>query len=388
MNERMSYMEPVRLWAAVSFSAQNGGTEAFLSAAAQAGLHLYGITAAPGGVRAHCAARSYKRLAALARKKRVRLRVQKRQGLYFGIRALLRRAGLWAGLCLFVPLLVWAQGFVWAVDCGTLTAGQRARAEAILRESAALAPGSAVSEEKLAAGEHALLQSGEFSWASLNFLNGRLTIEAAAAEPVPEIASGSLRGIRAKTAATVVSTNLVSGTMLVTQGQQVESGQGLIGTARSERDGTLIFEPAAGEVRAQFVWQGEYSEPMRRSAAVLTGKTSAEYSVSFAGRTFALPFKLGSAGDGALTIVRHLQAELFGLPLPFAITETTHYTQAEQEVVYSDDGALALARLHSLQELYSAYPDAEIKARKETARISGGALHFRVAYTVVANICE
>lgn len=381
-------MEPVQLWAAISFAAQNGDTEAFLSAAAQARLHLYGITAAPGGVRASCAAHRYKPLAAIAREKRVHLRVEKRRGLYFCIRALLRRAGLWAGLCVFVPLLLWAQGLVWAVDYGALTAGQRARAEAILRENAALAPGSTTSEAKLAAGEHALMQSGEFSWVSLNFLNGRLTVEAAVAEPMPEIASGTLHGIRARVSATVVSTNLVSGTMLVTQGQQVESGQGLIGTARSERDGTLVFEPAAGEVRAQFVWQGEYSEPLSRSAATLTGKSCVEYSVSFAGHTLALPFNFGGASDTELTLVRHLQAELFGLPLPFAITETTHCQQTQQEILYSDNGALALARLHSLQELYSAYPDAEIKSRKETARISGGAVHFRVAYTVIADICE
>ena len=31
--------------------------------------------------------------------------------------------------------------------------------------------------------------------------------------------------------------------MLVVPGQAVEAGQGLIGTARSERDGTLIFDP-------------------------------------------------------------------------------------------------------------------------------------------------
>ena len=38
-------MEPVRLWAAVVFTARNGSTEALLTAAAQQGVHPYGITA-------------------------------------------------------------------------------------------------------------------------------------------------------------------------------------------------------------------------------------------------------------------------------------------------------------------------------------------------------
>ena len=33
-------MEPVRLWAAVEFTAQSGSTDALLGYAAQAGLHL------------------------------------------------------------------------------------------------------------------------------------------------------------------------------------------------------------------------------------------------------------------------------------------------------------------------------------------------------------
>ena len=61
-------MEPVRLWAAVEFTARSGSTEALLTAAARAGLHLYGVTALPGGFCGHCAARQYLHLAALARR--------------------------------------------------------------------------------------------------------------------------------------------------------------------------------------------------------------------------------------------------------------------------------------------------------------------------------
>lgn len=154
----------------------------------------------------------YPELSRLARRYRVRLRVQKRDGLFFRLLPLLRRRGLWAGLFLFLPLLLWLQGAVWATDFTTLTPGQRARTEVILRQQA-LSAGEFVSEEKLTAGEYALLQSGEFSWASLNFSKGRLIVEAAAAKPVPDIASGTLHGITARVAGTVLETNLTSGTM-------------------------------------------------------------------------------------------------------------------------------------------------------------------------------
>ena len=114
------------LWAGVWFTAQNGDAENLLSEAARAGLHLSAVSPAPGGFSGRCAAWQYRNLAALARKRRVRLRIQTRTGLYFRLRPFLRRRGLWVGVLLFVPLLVWSQDLVWAVDAGSLTTGQRA----------------------------------------------------------------------------------------------------------------------------------------------------------------------------------------------------------------------------------------------------------------------
>ena len=95
-------MDPLQLWAGVRFAAQNGNAGGWLTAAAQNGLHLSAITAQPGGFCARCAAWRYPELSRLARRYRVRLRVQKRDGLFFRLRPLLRRRGLWAGLFLFL----------------------------------------------------------------------------------------------------------------------------------------------------------------------------------------------------------------------------------------------------------------------------------------------
>ena len=379
-------MEPVRLWAAVVFTARNGSTEALLTAAAQQGVHPYGITALPGGFRAHCAAWQYQRLAALARKHHVRLRVQKKQGLYFRIRPLLYRTGLFAGLAVFVPLLLWAQQFIWFADASALTTGQAARAAAVLRE-VGLRPGAFVTEANLTAGEYALLHSGEFSWASLNFAKGRLEVEAAAAKPKPDIAAGTLHGIRAKYSGTVVRTNLTSGTMLVQPGQQVEAGQGLIGTARAERDGTLIFAPAAGTVVAQFEWSDTRTVPLEETVQQYTGACTRAYRVTAFGHTFSLP--AAPAPEHAAVILRHFQPEvpLLGLALPCSVEETCRYVQQPETLHRTEAQAAALARLQSLQALYAAWPDAEHIARKEDCTVNGNVLDYTVTYTVAADIC-
>ena len=376
-------MEPVRFWAAVEFTAQNGGTDALLTAAAQAGLHPYNVCPLPGGFRAHCAAWQYRRFAALARKNRVRLRLLKKQGLYFVLRPLLRRVGLWAGFALFVPLLLWAQGFVWAADYSALTPGQAARTAAVLRENG-LQPGSAVTEEKLTAGEYALLRSGEFSWVSLNFAKGRLEVEAAAAAPKPDIAAGTLHGIRAKCGGVVVSTNLVSGTMLAKPGQTVEAGQGLIGTARSERDGTLIFVPAAGTVRAQFEWSGSRQVALTEPILQKTGHSVSSYRLSCFGQAISLP--AAKVPEQAEDHTRHFQPELFGLLLPCSVQEVCRYEQQETALLRTEEQAAALARLQCLQALYAAWPDAELLARKEDCAVNGDVLDYTAVYTIVADI--
>ena len=377
-------MEAASLWAGVRFTARNGSPEALLTDAAGQGLHLYGIRALPGGFCAHCAAWQYRQLTILARHRRVRLRVEKRQGLYFLLRPLLRRKGLWAGLVAWGLVLVWLQGLIWAVDYGSLTTGQRTRAGAVLR-SCGLQPGTAVTGELLRAGEYALLESGEFSWASLNFEKGRLAVEAAPARARPEIAAGTLHGLRAKCNGTVLRTNLTSGTMLVVPGQIVEVGQGLIGTARSERDGTLIFAPAAGTVVAQLEWETAQSIPLAETMPQLTNKNITNYRLFFVGHSVAL-FPSAPDGDG-LCRTRHLQLEVFGLPLPCAVEETTFYAQRQETMYRTEAQALTLARLQGLRALHDAFPDAEVFARREACTVQENTLHYNAVYTVAADIC-
>ena len=55
-----------------------------------------------------------------------------------------------------------------------------------------------------------------------------------------------------------------------------------------------------------------------------------------------------------------------------------------QEILYQ---ALALARLHSLQALYTAFPDAVLIARKEDTSCTDTTLEYTAVYTLEADIC-
>jgi len=188
---------------------------------------------------------------------------------------------------------------------------------------------------------------------------------------------------------TVVRTNLVSGTMLVVPGQAVEAGQGLIGTARAERDGTLIFQPAAGSVRAQFEWENEQDIALMLPIEQLTGQQAVHRTLFWDGHAITLPslHPVPNSAEAA-AVVRHCQPELFGLPVPVFIEETTYYYKVSTDLERTEEQALALARLQSKQALQQNWPDFELLARKEDVSVEENTLHYRVVYTITADICK
>lgn len=165
----------------------------------------------------------------------------------------------------------------------------------------------------------------------------------------------------------------------------MEAGQGLIGTARQERNGALIFAPAAGTVRAQLEWSDAQSVPLEETVLQPTGRYTVRYRLSAAGQNWTLPSV--QPPEQALERTRHLQPELLGLPLPCSVEETTFYEQQPQLLRRTEAQALALARLHSLQALYTAFPDAVLIARKEDISCTDTTLEYTVVYTLEADIC-
>ena len=117
----------------------------------------------------------------------------------------------------------------------------------------------------------------------------------------------------------------------------------------------------------------------------LTGKNTTNCKLFFAEHSAALS-PSAPEGDG-LYRTRHLQLEVFGLPLPCAVEETTFYAQQQEMMYRTEAQALTLARLQGLRALHDAFPDADILARREACTVQEDTLHYNAVYTVAADIC-
>lgn len=90
----------------------------------------------------------------------------------------------------------------------------------------------------------------------------------------------------------------------------------------------------------------------------------------------------------AAAIVRHYQPEALGLPVPIFIEEATYYHKVPTDLERTEEQALALARLQSKQALQQNWADFELLARKEDVSVEENTLHYRVVYTITADICK
>ena len=107
------------------------------------------------------------------------------------------------------------------------------------------------------------------------------------------------------------------------------------------------------------------------------------------GHAIALPSLHPALGEAeAEAVVRHYQPEFFGLPVPVFIEESTYYYKVSTDLERTEEQALALSRLQSKQALQQNWPDFELLARKEDVSVEENTLHYRVVYTITADICK
>lgn len=373
------------LWAGVRVRAECCCAEVLLQAAARQGIELRKMRAVGGALRTVCPARQYGRLARLARRLQLHLRIEKRRGLYFALRGLLRRKGILAGIVLFALLAGPLQSIVWWIDLGELPSVAAVRVQRELR-SVGLQPGAAAQPQLLTAAEYALLaMEEEFSWSSVNFEKGRLTVEYAEAKPAPEIESEELSALVAKADGTVVLVQPQDGTVQVVPGQKVVQGQLLIGTARAERDGSLNHRRAAGRVMAQVEWQGEVQIPLCETLLLLTGEWVEWYEIAAFGRTVRLAEP--KAERPHRQTMRHMQPQFFSIPLPVSVTAHTLFLQQPQTVFLSEALAAEKARVLCQRQLLAQFPDAEICAWQQKILVEDGVLTLRVRAQILADLC-
>ena len=373
------------LFARVRFVALGGRYERFVSRCAQVGIPLARLRPVPGGVRGVIPARYYKQAAAQARPCRTRLRVERRQGLWFRLRRYRGRWGLLLGPLVFAVVFVLMQQMVWAIRYDpSLTAQQQSRIRQALY-SMDIYEGAFLNQARLRQAEKQMLnQNEDLAWVSLNLTSGRLVVEAAPAQPQPQVEGNESVNLIARADGLILEMNVQEGFAAKHPGQTVAAGEVLVTAAKADRDGALIPIHAKGTVLARFTRNYQCTQPLEYQAYLPTGKVWSRFSLRAAGRRFELP--ACQPGEQDRCTITHHPLTVLGFALPVTVEEQLVMERQTETVHLSLQQAQDKARLACLRQLFRDFPDARLLSQQQEVAKSENGVTVTVILQVEANI--
>lgn len=382
MNDKM-----LGIFSRVRFTALGGRYERFMNECAALGIPLARVRPQAGGFAASVPARYYKKMHKPARKCQTHLRIIKKTGVWFHLRRYRGRFGLVAGGPLFLAAVVLLQNLVWDVHYVDMMRHQQVQIGEALYE-AGVFEGMWMNQEQLQAAEQQLLQKAEqLGWLSLNFEKGRLVVESAPAQPMPDIEGDETIDLIAAEDGRIISTNIQEGFLLRTAGQTVSKGEVLVSTHKEDRNQIVRSAHAKGTVTALVQKTYRCEQPLVYTAQAATGKTSSHYQVRWAGGEIPIG-RTAQPPAGVQVSACQRQLTLAGFALPFTLEETLWVGYDAQEFQLSQKAAREFARYACQKALWEEFPDAQVKTSEETETWGQNVFVYEWTVQFTANIAR
>lgn len=372
-------------FAGVDFAASGGRSEKLITLCGRQGIPLYNIRPTADGFTARLPARRYREVSRLARRCGTRLRVRKRRGVLFRLRAYRGRWGLVLAPLVFAAAVHLLGQSVWSIRYDGLDAAARSRVEQMLY-SMDICEGAVLTQEKLRLAEKQLMDGDEaFGWVSLNFEKGRLVVEASPALQKPAIESNDPVELVAAADGILLEVNAQEGFAVKSVGQTVAAGDVLVSAYKPDPYEQPVESHAKGLVVAAVKKTYRSVQPSTYEVQALTGKVASSFRLRLFGRTLELGAQLPE-GEEVRTVHRPLT--VLGFALPATIEERYVPQREARQFHLSPDGARQYARFACLAQLYAEFPDAEIIAESRQESWDGGTLTYTMTVDFKADIAR
>ena len=334
-------------WATVQIECEGGFPERFLNEARKREIALWDITRRDISLFCRCRADDYRFLRPVAKAASVRMRVRKRQGMWFRIRPFRYRFGWVCGMVLFAVMLQLLSARIWTVR----VSGNEQVSESAIRE--VLRPlgvyeGAVFDKVDLPQLQlTALEQLPQLVWLTVNQTGSVAYVEVREQTPSEPIASSEPANIVASRDGVIVSIDCENGQAAVKVGDAVTEGSLLIGGVVDSKVGPLL-KHAQGTVLARTERELAISVPFEETVTAEKPFPKVRPSLYVLGMRFPL-YTSGEPWSNATTTMHLLRA--YGKTLPIGIEvqkreeqETVTVVRNEQETYEEAVARLAIAR--------------------------------------------
>ena len=350
--------------AKILFSATAGLYIQFLNFIKDNEINLYQIKLSPLGFTAICDADDYFFIAKSGRKFQTKVRIEKKKGLYFRIRKLLTRKGIFTAVILFFVMNIVYSNLIWDIDIHTDDATIKNEIVCQLYKQG-IYPGSIYDKNLLHnAVEYIMLENQHLGYITLNFYKGILDCNIYR-KTVKEdyISDLGPDNIYASKSGIITDIRVYDGFSQVQLGQSVSQGDILVSNSYTDRHGNNYTGKTRAYIEAECDCTYTVFVPYEKCIRLLTGKSEINKTVLFAGKEFIL---LQADTTGWYDSVKTEKIEYFsfmGFRFPLTVKTDTYYQTRLLTVTKELSTALSYGKL----QLHHIIEN-DIKLKKEYTR--------------------
>lgn len=324
----------------VTFSAIGAFAEEFLSELIESGINVTNVHNKQNVLYADIKKSNYLYATKVAKKHRVRIRVHKKQGLYFKIIKMKRHSGIVLGAIVAIFMIMILQGYVWKIEINSDGAISDKHILEIIEKNG-ISLGSNIGEidtDALALNiKHTLKET---SWVGVEKIGSKLIISLSESETLKnaEIPLNTPCNVIANKTGVIVETEVYSGTLLYPIGSGVSAGNILVSGIVNDGADNIILSHANAKIIAEFKEKVELRQEYTTIEHQKTGEKFIEKELMLFG--FVIPLTDKVKNIEKTTCDEEIENCTFmDLTLPFKVKTNTYMPYDELSVTRKTEDA-------------------------------------------------
>lgn len=369
----------------VRLETEGGFPEKLLNGVAKTGIALWNSCRQGVRMTTCCYARQYKKLRPFAKKACVRMRVLERHGLPFLLHRYRARAGIFAGILVYVLLLQFLSGRIWIVDIK----GNEQVTETAIREvlePLGVREGDDFKKLDVPSLQLTALQSlPDLTWIAVNLEGSTVHVqvrERGSHAPMEDDAFPS--NIKAARDGRILKIETTSGQAMVQAGDAVTKDTLLISGVVDSKTGPLL-KRASGRVVAETSRTLTAEVPLEETLLLPTGDSIFRPVFSLFGIRVPLYTDGAVPNEHALETQRHMLSA-YGKELPVGFICDRYVLLKPSPVIRTEEEAAALAEELLDEREQTELGRAEVTASSREGRVENGVYILTGTYACIEDI--
>lgn len=369
----------------VSFSGLGGFQEKMLSELLEDDVQVRNIRFSDGKISGEVSPFDYYKTAKAARKNGVRLRAEKRRGLYFTLSKYRTRSGLYAGCLVFAALIAIGQTNV--RDISITGDVQKAQVMKILEECG-ITVGASKNDLNMSRAEHRLmLEVDNCAWVDVSCVGFRVNVRIEKGVEKPEIEDDLPRNIVAARPAQIIHQRVRKGASVVNNGSGVNTGDLLVSGTVPDGGEHILFVRSDAEIIGEWHETQEFFVPFSEIINVADGERKTFKYLILDDDEYPLFF--GKAGaENSLYSEETSLVRIFGQNTSLKLKTGTYTAYTEKSITRSPEAATSELRKQKETFEHNFYSEYEIINVTEKFFPEENGIRLILEYTLQGDIAR